>query len=289
MKKDITELYCCVEDFCRTVDDNFANMLLSKGRKPTRIPGITTSEILTIILLYHQSPCKNFKAFYLLYLPLYKSEFSKLPTYDRFIALKSRVLWYLALLLQWFCKQAKMTGISYIDTSTIAVCHKKRISKNKVFDGLAEIGKSTYGWFFGFKLHLVINEIGEIQSLTLTKGNVDDRKPLPILTKRLTGLLFGDKGYIKKELFEKLFDRGLKLVTKVKKGMKNVLISLKEKILLRKRSIIETVFDSLKNKFEIEHTRHRSPTNFLIHVFSVLISYSMQSKKPSISMPFFAG
>ncbi len=212
-----------------------------------------------------------------------------MPTYDRFIALKSRVLWYLALLLQWFCKQAKMTGIAYIDTSTIAVCHKKRISKNKVFDGLAEISKSTYGWFFGFKLHLVINEIGEIQALTLTKGNVDDRKPVPTLTKRLTGLLFGDKGYIKKELFEKLFDRGLKLVTKVKKGMKNVLISLKEKILLRKRSIVETVFDSLKNKFEIEHTRHRSPTNFLIHVFSVLISYSMQSKKPSISMPFFAG
>ncbi|BET29735.1 hypothetical protein wCauBTS_10350 [Wolbachia pipientis] len=129
----------------------------------------------------------------------------------------------------------------------------------------------------------------KLESLTLTKGNVDDRKPVPTLTKRLTGLLFGDKGYIKKELFEKLFDRGLKLVTKVKKGMKNVLISLKEKILLRKRSIVETVFDSLKNKFEIEHTRHRSPTNFLIHVFSVLISYSMQSKKPSISMPFFAG
>lgn len=182
-----------------------------------------------------------------------------------------------------------MTGTFYIDTSTIAVCHKKRISRNKVFDGLAEIGKSTYGWFFGFKLHLVINEIGEIQSLTLTKGNVDDRKPVPTITKRLTGLLFGDKGYIKKELFEKLFDRGLKLVTKVKKGMKNVLISLKEKILLRKRSIIETVFGYLKNKFELEHTRHRSPINFLVHIFSTLISYSMQSKKPSISKPYFVG
>ncbi|CAQ54157.1 transposase [Wolbachia endosymbiont of Culex quinquefasciatus JHB] len=290
MKKDITELYCCVEDFCRAVDDNFANRFLSNGKKPTRVPEIAHSEILTIILLYHKSPCKNFKAFYLCYLQLfYRSEFSKLPSYHRFIALKPRVLWYLALLLQWFCEQAKMTGTSYIDTSTIAVCHKKRISRNKVFNHLAEISKSTYGWFFGFKLHLVINEIGEIQALTLTKGNVDDRKPLPTLTKRLTGLLFGDKGYIKKELFEKLFDRGLKLVTKVKKGMKNALISLKEKILLRKRSIIETVFDSLKNKFEIEHTRHRSPTNFLIHVFSVLISYSMQSKKPSISMPFFIG
>ncbi len=102
---------------------------------------------------------------------------------------------------------------------------QKKNLQEQSFDGLAEISKSTYGWFFGFKLHLVINEIGEIQALTLTKGNVDDRKPVPTITKRLTGLLFGDKGYIKKELFEKLFDRGLKLVTKVKKGIKNVLIS----------------------------------------------------------------
>ncbi len=142
---------------------------------------------------------------------------------------------------------------------------------------------------FGFKLHLVINEIGEVQGITLTKGSVDDRKPVLNLTKKLKGLLFGDKGYIKKELFEKLFDRGLKLITKVKKGMKNALISLKEKILLRKRSIIETVFGCLKNKFELEHTRHRSPINFLVHIFSTLISYSMQSKKPSISMPYCVG
>ncbi len=112
---------------------------------------------------------------------------------------------------------------------------------------------------------------------------------MPTITKRLTGLLFGDKGYIKKELFEELFDRGLKLVTKVKKGMKNALISLKEKALLRKRSIIETVFCCLKNKFELEHTRHRSPINFLVHIFSTLISYSMQSKKPSISKPYCVG
>lgn len=158
MKKDITELYCWVEDFCRAIDENFANRFLSNGKKPTRVPEIAHSEILTIILLYYQSPCKNFKAFYLCYLQLlYRSYFSKLPWYHRFIDLKPGVLWYLALLLQWFCEQAKMTGISYIKASRIAVCHKKRISRNKVFSHLAEISKGTYGWFFGFKLHLVIN------------------------------------------------------------------------------------------------------------------------------------
>lgn len=288
MSKDITKLFCLIDDFCKDIEKNFADKLLPSGKKPTRVPEITHSEIITIILLYQQSPCKNFKAFYLHYLTLlYKLEFPKLPSYTRFVALKPRVLWHLAMLLQWFCKQSKHTGISYIDATPIAVCHAKRMSKNKVFSGIAKLSKSTYGWFFGFKLHLVVNDKGEIQGLTLTKGNIDDRKPVPNLTKKLTGLLFGDKGYVKKELFQELFDRGLKLVTKVKKGMKNTLMLLNEKILLRKRSIIETVFGYLKDRLGIEHTRHRSPVNFLVHIFSTLIFYSMKSKKPSISYTFF--
>lgn len=286
--EDITKLFCLVDDFCRDIEKNFAGKLLPNGKKPTRTTEIEHSEIMTIILLYQQSPCKNFKTFYLHYLTLlYKSEFPKLPSYTRFVALKPRVLWHLAMLFHWLCGQSENTGISYIDTTPIAVCHAKRISKNKVFAGIAKLSKSTYGWFFGFTLHMVINENGEIHSLTLTKGNVDDRIPVPNLTENLIGLLFGDKGYIAKELFQKLFDRGLKLVTKVKKGMKNTLISLNEKILLRKRSIIETVFGYLKNRLEIEHTRHRSPVNFLVHIFSTLISYSIKSKKPSISYTFF--
>lgn len=288
MNKNITELFCFVDDYCKIIDENFANRLLSNGKKPTRVPEITYSEIITIILLYQQSRYENFKSFYQYYLKLlHKSDFPTLPSYDRFIALKPRVLWYLAILLQWLCEQAKETGISYIDSTPIATCHRKRISKNKVFVGIAEIGKSTYGWFYGFKLHMVINEKGEIQGVTLTKGNVDDRKPVPDLTEKLAGLLFGDKGYIKKDLFLKLLDRNLKLVTKIKKGMKNALISLNEKIFLRKRSIIETVFGYLKNRLEIEHTRHRSPINFLVHIFSTLISYSLKRKKPSISNTFF--
>jgi hypothetical protein len=290
MNKNITELFCFIDDFCNSVDKNFAEKLLPSRKKPTRTPEIKHSEILTIILLYHQSRCEDFKSFYVHYLKLlYGSAFSKLPSYDRFIVLKPRVLWYLMLLLEWHCAQAKMTGISYIDATSIAVCHPKRISRNKVFAEIAKLSKSTMGWFFGFKLHLVINEKGEIQSLTLTKGNVDDRKPVPNLTKKLTGLLFGDKGYIKQDLFHELFDRGLKLVTKVKRGMKNALMSLNEKILLTKRSIIETVFDNLKNKFEIEHTRHRSPVNFLVHILSTLVAYSLKPKKPSISYTFFVG
>jgi hypothetical protein len=288
MKKDITELFVFVDDFCKAVDEWLHNKLLQDHtrRNPTRTTEISYSEIMTTILLYQQSPCKNFKYFYHTYFQTYKSEFPKMLSYNRFLELKKRILSYLVLLVEWYCYNAKNTGISYIDPTSIAVCHPKRIKSNKVFYGLAKLGKTTKGWFYGFKLHLVINSCGEIQSVMLTRGNVDDREPVQSLTERLSGLLFGDKGYIKQELFEALYNRGLKLVTGIKKGMKNKLMILFEKILLRKRSIIETVFSLLKYRFELEHTRHRSVWNFVVHIFSTLATYCMKPTKPSIHSHF---
>ena len=282
MKKDITSLFCFVDEFLK-ISDKWINRayLPMNSKKPTRTPEISYSEILTIVLLYHQSPCKNFKYFYMSYLQLYKSDLS-IPSYSRFVVLKSRILSYLILLLEWYSYQAKITGVSYIDSTPIAVCHPKRISRNKVFGDIATLAKSTKGWFFGLKLHLLINETGEIQGLKLTKGNVDDRSPVPELTKRITGLLFGDKGYLKQELFFDLYNKGLKLVTGIKKNMKNKLMPLIEKVLLRKRSIIETVFSVLKGSFEIEHTRHRSIWNAFVHILSALVAYCLKPTKPSI-------
>lgn len=284
MKKDITALFCFVDDFCKVAEHWISwSFLPISNKKPTREPKISHSELLTIVLLYHQSPCKNFKYFYMSYLQLYKSEFVTLPSYTRFIALKPRVLTYLVLLLEWYMYQSQPTGVSYIDATSLAICHPKRVSRNKVFAGIAALGKTTKGWFFGLKLHLLINELGEIQGLKLTPGNIDDRVPVPEITKRITGLLFGDKGYIKQELFDELYVRGIKLVTGIKKNMKNKLMPLFEKILLRKRSIIETVFSVLKGSFELEHTRHRSIWNAFVHILSTLVAYCMKSNKPAIS------
>jgi hypothetical protein len=285
MKKDITGLFVFIDDFCKCADLYINEHLIATNQKLpklTRIPQMTTAEILTITLLYQKSPCKNFKYFYKSYLQLYKSDFPNLVSYERFVSLKSRILVYLNMLLQWLISFSTQTGISFIDSSSINVCHNKRISRNKVFKGFAEIGKSTKGWFYGFKLHLVINENGDIHGAKLTRGNVDDRVPVPGLVKHLTGLLFGDKGYIKSELFKDLYAKGLKLVTSIKKKMQNLPMIFFEKQMLKKRSIIETVFDYLKNKFEIEHSRHRSMTNFMVHILATLVTYSMKTTKPSI-------
>jgi transposase len=167
----------------------------------------------------------------------------------------------------------------------LPVCGNKRIERNRVFAGCAKRGKTTMGWFFGFKLHLVINECGELLAATMTPGNVDDRKPVPSLVRRLIGKLFGDKGYISASLFQELWDHGLQLITSVRSNMKNRLMPWMDKIMLRKRSLIETVNDQLKNITQVEHTRHRSVLNFMVNLVAGLICYTHQPKKPTLRIP----
>lgn len=183
-----------------------------------------------------------------------------------------------------YCCRGECTGISFIDSTAIRVCHNKRIKRNKTFKDVAEVGKTTMGWFYGFKLHLVINDKGEILSFYLSKANVDDRnlKAITKLTQELFGKLFGDKGYISKALNDMLFGNGIQLITAVRKNMKSRALSNEEKLLLRKRSVIETVNDELKNICEVEHTRHRSINGFLLNIMGAIAAYSFFPKKPSI-------
>jgi hypothetical protein len=178
----------------------------------------------------------------------------------------------------------KCSGISFIDATKLEVCGKKRMNSNKVFKEMTKIGKTTMGYFFGFKLHLVVNDQGDILNFSLSQGNTDDRKPVGKLTKGLFGKLFGDKGYISKELASSLLDKGISLFTPIKKNMKERAISEEDKFLLRKRSIIETINDQLKNISQIEHTRHRSPLNFLVNLLGGLAAYSLKEKKPSLNL-----
>jgi len=285
MKKDITELFVCLDDFCKIYDEALQSKAIPGSARAykTRVPGLAISEIMSILLLFQRSSCTNFKHFYWLYMPLYKHNFPKLCHDNRFVQIIHRALAPLSLFFNFLSSQSEKTGWYFIDSTKIPVCHNKRIKRNKVFSDSAAIGKSTMGWFFGFKLHIIINHKGEIMAARLTPGNTDDRKPMPELVNALKGLIFGDKGYISAPLFHELFEKGLKLVTPLKSNMKQALLPIEEKILLRKRSLIETVNGCLKQHGKIEHTRHRSFCNFLVHICASLIHYSLKSQKPSIS------
>ena len=247
MNNVITEIFCFVDEFCKIFQQELEKKSLpnqKSKRKPTREPGLSIAEIATILILYSFSPCKNFKFYYLNCVK--KEDFPGLVSYNRFIELQPRAFKVITALAD-ACK-GRETGHYFIDATMIPVCHNKRIYGNKVFKNKAATGKSTMGWFFGFKLHLVINERGEIMNLALTKANEPDISMLEILAQNLCGRIYGDKGYICSKRFKKLLEKGLKLVTGVKKNMKNQLMEMKDKLMLRKRSLVETVFDILKNK-----------------------------------------
>ena len=281
----LLELFVNVDDFCQIFLPVWEKKLISDGSKQRRRTGqLRISEIMTILIYFHQSRYRNFKAYYTAYVCKHLcSEFPNLVSYERFVILMPSALGPLSAYLKSL--YGSCSGLSFIDSTALEVCDNHRIHQHKVFLGLAKRGKGSMGWFYGLKLHLVINDRGEILACQITPGNVDDRKPVPMLCKRLFGKLIADRGYISQPLFEQLLETfNVQLITRLKKNMKNRLMPLIDKLLLRKRAIIESVVDQLKNISQIEHTRHRSPTNAFINIIAGLIAYCHQPKKPSLDI-----
>ena len=289
MNTNLVEIFFIVDEFCKEFKKVMEGHQMpadpSKKRR-NRAFTMSDSEVITIMIMFHQSHCRDLKFFYINYIQVHcKSDFPETVSYNRFVELQQKALFPMVSFLQ-FCCLGKCTGISIIDSTPIRVCHIKREKSHKVFKGMATKGKSTIGWFFGFKLHLVVNDKGEIIEFTITQANVDDRVPLANrrFHERLFGKLFGDKGYISQDLFDRLFINDIHLITKPRKNMKNSLMHLHDKIILRKRAIIETINDLLKNGCQIEHTRHRCLSNFVGNLISGLIAYNLAPKKPSLNI-----
>lgn len=280
----LIELFCIVDDFCKEFMPEFERHLLYSSSKVRRTScSMSMSEVMTIVIHFHQSRYRDFKAYYFNILSKnLKPFFPNILSYSRFVEVKKSALMPLIFFIH--CQSKTMTGIYFVDSTTINVCHVKRASSNKVFKGLANKSKSTMGWYFGFKLHILINDKGELMAYKITESTTDDRKVVPELSKGLFGKLVGDKGYISQKLFDELFEKGLQLVTKIKKNMNNKLMPIFDKFLLRKRVVVESVIDQLKNISQIQHSRHRSIPNFMLNIIAGLAAYSLQNKKPSMNI-----
>jgi hypothetical protein len=279
----VLEVFCDVDDFMLRFAPHWKVSQVAAGKQRERAGQLCPSEVMTILIHFHQSHYRTFKAYYTEHVQVHlTSEFPHLVSYQRFVALMPSVL--VPLLAYLHSRSGACTGISFIDSTALEVCDPKRISQHRVFATEAKRGKTSMGWFYGFKLHLAVNDRGDLLACCLTPGNVDDRAAVPRLVKGLRGKLFGDRGYISAPLTQLLFEHGLHLITKLRKNMKNHLMPLSDKLLLRKRALMESIIDQLKNISQIEHSRHRRPTNFVVHLLAGLIAYSHQDKKPGLHL-----
>ncbi len=285
----LTQIFYDVDNFCKDFKNNLDAYSISadvSALLKRKKENMALSDIMTVLIYFHHSGYRTFKKYYKECGHL-KGAFKCVLSYNRFIELIPQALVPVTIFMNMLCKN-KCSGFGFIDSTKLQVCHNLRINRNKVFSGIAARGKTSTGWFYGFKLHLIINECGEIVSFMLTSGNVADnnRSVVNKLTKKCFGKLFGDRGYISKKLFDDLFKKGIKLITRLKKKMKNKIMELGDRLALSKRGVIESVNGILKETCQIEHSRHRSPTNFFVNLISGLVAYYFLPKKPSIRNKF---
>jgi hypothetical protein len=279
----LVEDFCQFDDFCQAFYPHWDARLLRQEAQPAKKrgppAGLADSEIMTILVLYHSSHFRHFKAFYEgVVLTLLRSAFPQSPCYARFIALTNHVWMPLTVFL--LSRMGRRTGIYYIDSTPLAVCHNRRIGRHQVFADLAARGKSSIGWFVGVKLHLVFNHERQIVALKLTPGNVNDTTPVPDLTQDLIGKLFGDKGYVGKELARRLLRRGLALMTRVRRNMKRLPVSFLDKALLNGRNIVETIIGHIKQFSSLRLPKHRSAFNAFTHVVAAVVAYQIDPLPP---------
>lgn len=281
----LVEIYFAIDNFYKNYQSAVQGhqLPLKKGHR-NKPNSMAASEVMTIMICFHTGGFRCFKHYYKGYVQKHlQKEFPVTVSYNRFVELMQQHSMPLAMFVKLSC-MGVCSGISFIDSTSVRVCHNRRIKSNKVFKGKATTGKTSTGWFHGFKLHLVINDKGDLLNFVITQANVDDRNPGIVgkMCKTVFGKLFGDKGYLSKELFQFLFNDGIQLFTKIRSNMKNQLMKMEDKILLRKRAVIESVNDELKNLCQIEHSRHRSFTNFFTNLLSGLAAYSFFDKKPAL-------
>jgi hypothetical protein len=279
---DILRLFYDCDECWREFLPRLQTSQIAEGEKHRlRHLTLSVSEGRTILLLFQTSGFRTLKTFYLHYICQQLTRaFPQRVSYSRFVELEAEALVPLAVCLS--TRFGRCTGLSFIDSTPLKVCHNLRIKSHKVFQDIAQRGVSSTGWFYGFKVPLVISDCGELLAVRFTPGNGEDRKPVPKLAHRVFGKLVGDRGYISQALFTQLWDQGVQLLTTRKKKLPPRLLPLRDKILLRKRTLIETVNEQLKNICQLEHTRHRSLPNCVVHVLRALIAYTYQEKNPSL-------
>jgi hypothetical protein len=277
----LLQLFCIVSELATLILANtskFATNEKAVGRKHN----LTIAEAVTISLYRFFFPWTDFKHYYAFVQNYHAGEFPKLPHYDNMLTFQKQLLpFFLQLLgiliaINRSAFKNKHIRIMFVDGSPLPVCANKRIFHHKVMKKVAARSKSTMGWFYGMKLHILVDAGGNILGVTITPGNVDERtQVVKLVGDIMDSLLIADAGYIKEILKEELFEKnGVQFVTGVKRTMKK-LMSKEQHSLLKARQLVETVIGSVKHRLGMTFRLHRSIEGYQVHFVLTLLAYTL--------------
>lgn len=285
----LTEIYYEVDEFCKREAEFLSKLLRLWGicRKNHRC-SLTLSEVMTILIYYHYSDYRNFKAYYNKGIQgCFKGDFPTAPSYNRFVEFIPRAFLPLLAFVIHRCELARPTGIYFVDSTKLEVCFISRAHQHKVFRRFAAKCKTSTGWFFGLKLHLIVNNFGELVCFYLSSGNKADSDAVILfhMTQALFGMFYTDSGYQMNESKGLLLelDRLRTFILKPRRNMKKVQqpFLFKDVLWHKKRPTIESVIDIQKQHLDLNLSRQRSPSNGFATIFASLAAYSFYPNKPS--------
>jgi hypothetical protein len=274
-------IYCFVDDWIKGVVSNLRYALTRPGKDlpPIKKHKLTIAELVSLAIFRFFTGHRNWKDFYQHITTYHKKDFSELPKYKNFLVAINQLSFLALILLEGFMnifkRFTRISDLKFADSTKLQVCHIKREFSHKVCYGLARKSKSSMGWFYGFKLHIICNELMQILNLKITAGNVDDRKGLAMIWNDIFGMIIADAGYIGKDWQAKAFSLNKCLLTGVKANMKKLMTETEE-YMLHLRQRVECVFSVLKLRFGMENTLPRSPLGYLAHYIWSITAYQFK-------------
>lgn len=265
--QNLVEMFSLFDDFSQLI-----NIRSGSGRKPL----LSLAEVATISLIRSEYHIRTWKGLYRLLKEKYNDDFN-LPQYHNFVLTMNKSAAELLVLINALLQINKLEAgiIKLVDSTSLPVCHNKRISRHKTMKHLASRSKTTMGWFYGLKLHILSDLYGNILEIKFTTGSVDDRAVLDqFLDKLEDSLIIADAGYVSQKLEQKASKKGNVLLTVVRSNMKQLTTPI-HNYLLNLRPRVETIFSILKEKLGLVTSLPRSDLGYLAHYIHCIFGYMM--------------
>lgn len=274
-------IFCFVDDFHEHILTLLRPALIRPHQQhpPLKRRNLSTTELVSLALFFQFTGHRSWRDFYKYIKTHYRQDFPDLPSYRNFVAAMNALSPYAVILLQAFCalfrQTTPATAAKFADSTNLPVCSIKREFSHQVMKLFATKSKTTMGWFYGLRLHVLCNELMQILECRITTATVGERAALESMWNYIFGLIVADAGYLGQEFQTRARSLGKQLLTGARANMKK-LLTKKQHELLQLRQVIETIFSVLKTRLGLGSTLPRSPLGHFARYVWCLAAYQLK-------------